>query len=82
MDLEPWLYVGDPLAEAAWESVRRSGRREPNVLVTIRELAEADDLACQRLLADVETVPAWADFDAMRPGAAWASRGRRRTRWA
>ncbi|WP_156755525.1 oxygenase MpaB family protein [Actinokineospora pegani] len=73
VELTPWLRVGDPLAEAAWHAIRHAGHRG-DALLAVRAMAADGDPACQALLLDVETVPSWADFDAMRPGAAFGSR--------
>lgn len=74
VDFESWMYVGDPLAEAALAAVRAGGHRDRNIVSTIRRLADEGDDACRALLRDVETVPAWVDFDTMRVGAEFAAR--------
>jgi hypothetical protein len=73
-ELEPWQFVGDPLAETALDAVRRAGRQHTNMWTAVRSLASEGNRACQRFVLDVESVPSWMDFDAARPGAAFAAR--------
>ncbi|MGV9673927.1 oxygenase MpaB family protein [Nocardia sp. NPDC003482] len=69
MPMEPWLDVGDPLAEAVVIGLR--ARRIPlaNPLPAIRRLAAAGDADCRAFLHDLETPSDWADFASMRLGA-------------
>jgi hypothetical protein len=74
VELEPWLYVGDPLAEQAVRELQARRRIRRNLVVEIRRLALDGNEPCQEFLRDVETPPAWADFDAMRAGGALGKR--------
>ncbi len=70
MSLEPWLDVGDPLAEDVVAVLRTHPGALADPVPAIRALAADGDHACRRFLDDVETPPDWADFDLMRAGGA------------
>lgn len=73
VDVEAFNHVGDPIAEAVVPELREHGLgRDP--ITGARRLAAAGVPAAVAFLGDVEHVPAWADFEAMRAG---ASLGRR-----
>lgn len=74
MPLEPWLDVGDPLAEAVVTEFRsrRIGLIKP--IPAIRQLALEGNTACADFIRDLESPPEWVDFDIMRLGGAMAYR--------
>jgi hypothetical protein len=74
VELEPWLHVGDPLAEAAIVELRAQKRIRRNLVPEIHKLASEGNQPCIDFLRDVETPPSWADFDAMRAGGAMGQR--------
>lgn len=74
MDLEPWLEVGDPLAEAVITALKAHRIPLSNPLPDIRRLAADGDDACATFLRDVETPAPWVDFDRMRLGGNMAYR--------
>jgi len=68
--LQRWRTVGDPLAD---EIVAELATEAPlknihDLLGTVRARAAAGDARCLALLAACESLPAWADFSAMRSG--------------
>lgn len=74
MPLEPWLEVGDPLAEAVVRTLRARHLPLSQPLKAMRRLAAEGEPACAALLRDMETPPVWADFEAMRRGGAMGYR--------
>ena len=74
MALEPWLDVGDPLAEAVVTILRSYRGALADPLPTIRRLTAEGDSTCEAFLREVETPPDWADFDRMRLGGNMAYR--------
>lgn len=68
----PWHYQGDPLAEAVAARLRERRASPGGAVATVRQLADEGDVDCQRLWADMETVPDWVDFGLMRQGGAMA----------
>lgn len=74
MPLEPWLEVGDTLAESVVRTLRARHLPLSQPLKAMRRLAAEGEPACTALLHDMETPPAWADFDAMRRGGAMGYR--------
>jgi hypothetical protein len=74
VELEPWLHVGDPLAETAIKALQAHKLIRRNLIPGIRELASEGNQACIDFLGDVETPPSWADFDAMRAGGVMGQR--------
>lgn len=74
MPLEPWLEVGDPLAEAVVRTLRARHLPLSQPLQAMRRLAAEGEPACAALLHDMETPPAWADFEAMGRGGAMGYR--------
>lgn len=69
VDVEAFRHVGDPLAEALVRDLRDAGLMG-DPFGGARQLQAAGVEAAVAFFADVEHVPAWADFDAMRAGAA------------
>jgi hypothetical protein len=74
MPLEPWLEVGDPLAEAVVRTLRARHLPMSQPLEAMRRLAFEGEPTCAALLHDMETPPAWVDFDLMRQGGAMGYR--------
>jgi len=74
MQMSPWAEVGDPLAEAVVATMRDRRLPMKDPIPEIRRLAADGDQPCRDFLDDIETPPAWADFDRMRPGGAMAAR--------
>jgi hypothetical protein len=69
VDVEAWAHVGDPIGDALVGELRARKLMGGDILVNARRLeAEGVGVAVD-FFADVETVPTWADFDAMRLGA-------------
>ncbi len=74
IDVEAWNFVGDPLCEALLTVMRERRLMGGDIYANARSL-EADGVPeAVAFFADVEAVPMWADFDAMRSGAAMAKR--------
>lgn len=69
-----WHYRGDELAEKAVEALRAQGGSFAHPARRVRELAEAGDRHCAALIADMEAVPEWVDFDLMRRGGGMVQR--------
>ncbi|GAB2980273.1 hypothetical protein [Nocardioides montaniterrae] len=74
VDVEAWDHVGDPLAEALIGRLRDRKLMGGDILATTRRLRREGDPIAEAFLADVEHLPEWADFDAMRPGASFGLR--------
>ena len=70
----PWHFRGDPLAEEVVALLRQNGCSLAQPLQTMRRYAQQGNAACQALLTDMETVPAWVNFELMRTGGAMAQR--------
>jgi len=69
VDVEAFHHVGDPLAEALVIALREH-RTTPDLIAGARQLEAAGHPAAVEFFKDVEHVPDWADFEAMRAGAA------------
>jgi ER-bound oxygenase mpaB/B'/Rubber oxygenase, catalytic domain len=74
VDVEAWNFVGDPIAEALVSHLRSRKLMGGDTLKTVRDLRATGVAEAEAFLADVETVPGWADFEAMRAGADMALR--------
>lgn len=74
VDLVAWNHVGDPLAERLITYLRERRLMGGDLLATARRLRAAGVEEAEAFFADVEWVPPWIDFDAMRPGAAMGAR--------
>lgn len=74
VDIEAWNHIGDPIAEALITYLRERKMMRGDLLATARQLRGAGVVEADRFLTDVEWVPGWVDFDAMRPGAAMGAR--------
>lgn len=68
--LDDWRAKGDPLADAIVSALAAEGplRHIHDLLGTVRARAAAGDTTCRELLAEANTVPAWADSAAMTKG--------------
>lgn len=69
LDVEAWTHVGDPLAEAMVREMRERKLKGRDFYALARELQGMGSEAADLFFADVETVPAWMDFEATRAGA-------------
>ncbi|GAB3865624.1 hypothetical protein GCM10028801_36290 [Nocardioides maradonensis] len=69
IDLDAWNQVGDPIAEALVGLMRDRKLMGGDLLATARRLRADGVGEADAFFTDVEWVPAWADFDAMLPGA-------------
>ena len=74
VDVAAWDRVGDPLGEALIAELREKRLMGGDVLATARELRRQGSVAAEAFFTDVEWVPGWADFDAMRAGALMGAR--------
>ncbi|HSX65912.1 oxygenase MpaB family protein [Nocardioides sp.] len=74
VDVEAWNHVGDPLCEALIAEMRERKKMSGNLYERARELQAEGSKAAEAFFADMEYVPAWADFEQMRLGAAMAAR--------
>lgn len=74
VDVAAWNHVGDPIAEALVGHMREHKLMGGDLLATARRLRAERLEVAEAFFADVEFVPAWADFDAMRAGAAMGLR--------
>ncbi|MEO6885498.1 MAG: DUF2236 domain-containing protein [Jatrophihabitantaceae bacterium] len=75
VDVEAWNYVGDPLCEALVTELRdRKMMGGGNLYAQARALQALGSGAADAFFADVEHVPEWAEFEAMRAGARMAKR--------
>lgn len=74
IDFEAWNAVGDPLAEALITELRSRKQMGGDIYANARKLEADRNPAAVAFFADVEHIPAWADFEAMRPGAAMGRR--------
>lgn len=74
VDVEAWDHVGDPLCEELLTELRDRKLMGGDVLANARRLRVAGVAAADAFLADVESTPAWVDFDAMRAGARFGLR--------
>ncbi len=74
LDMEDWLHAGDPASEAVITLFRARGLPLSRPLPALRELAAAGEPACRQLLAEMETLPDWADFRLMAKGGAMGFR--------
>lgn len=74
VDVEAWNHVGDPITEALIAYMRERKLMSGDLFATARELRAAGVEEAEAFFADVEWVPDWVDFDAMRPGAAMGAR--------
>lgn len=74
VDVEAWDHVGDPIAEDLIGHMRKRKLMGGDVLTNARKLRAEGNRAAEAFFADVESLPAWADFDAMRPGASFGLR--------
>jgi hypothetical protein len=74
VDIEAWDHVGDLLAEALIGHLREHRLMGGDVLATARRLRSEGNEVAEAFFTDVESVPQWADFDAMRPGASFGLR--------
>lgn len=74
LDMQRWLHAGDPASEDVIMLFRARGLPLSRPLPALRELAAAGEPACQRLLAEMESPPAWADFGLMAKGGAMGFR--------
>lgn len=73
-DVDSWLRVGDPLADDVLSELRSQPRGLAAPVPAMRRLADAGNGPCRRFLEHAYAVPEWADFEAMREGAAMAAR--------
>ena len=69
-----WDLVGDPIAEAFLDDVRAHRMTRLDVVDAAYVLRDQGVASATDFLADVEAVPSWVDFDAMRPGARMGAR--------
>lgn len=70
--VEPWLQFGDPLADAFLLELQKRGQ---GLSEAADRLLEPDAPACAvALLAELQHVPEWVDFELMGRGAAMAQR--------
>ncbi|MCQ4118137.1 oxygenase MpaB family protein [Rhodococcus tibetensis] len=69
VDVEAWNHVGDPLAEALITELRERKLMGGDIYANARALESQGVTAAVEFFADVEHVPAWVDFEAMRLGA-------------
>jgi len=69
-----WTEVGDPLAEAAVAAIRRTKNSNLSPTKLVRSLAAEGNVECQSLVAEMESVPHWVNFDFMREGGAMTQR--------
>lgn len=74
LNMESWLHAGDPASEGVITLFRGLGLPLSRPMPALRELAAAGEPACQQLLAEMETLPDWADFDLMAKGGAMGFR--------
>jgi len=74
VDIEAWNLVGDPLCEALFQVLRERKLLAGDIYENARKLQAEGEAAAIAFFADVEAVPAWADFEAMRVGASMACR--------
>lgn len=74
LDLEAWQHVGDPLCEDLLQLMRGRKLMGRDIYANARAL-EADGVPeAVEFFRDVEAVPDWCDFEAMRAGSTMARR--------
>jgi len=68
--LQQWRGVGDPLADRVVAGLAAEGslKNMHDLLGAVREKAARGDADCVAFIAHCNTVPAWADFKAMKKG--------------
>jgi hypothetical protein len=68
--LDRWRTIGDPRADEVVSALAAEGPLKGihDLLAVVRRRAADGDARCRELLAEAETVPAWADFAAMEKG--------------
>ena len=74
VDIVAWNHVGDPLCESLLREMRERKLIQRDILAAAHKLREEGSPAAVSFFRDVEAVPSWADFEAMRPGADMAKR--------
>jgi hypothetical protein len=74
VDLPAWNHVGDPIAEALITCLRDRKMMGGDLLARARALRRQGVAEAEAFFADVEWMPDWVHFDAMRPGAAMGAR--------
>lgn len=73
IDIEAWNHVGDPLCEAVMDELKAHKMLAGDKYTNARQLQAQGNPAAIAFFADVETIPSWLDFDALRAGAKMAA---------
>lgn len=74
VDIEAWNHIGDPLCEDLLTLMRERRLMGGDIFANARKLEADGEPAAVAFFADVEAIPEWADFEAMRQGAAMGRR--------
>ncbi|MFT4265298.1 MAG: oxygenase MpaB family protein [Nocardioides sp.] len=74
VDYEAWNHVGDPLCEALMTLMRERRLMGGDIYANARTLRAEGCPEAIAFFADVETIPSWLDFEALRAGASVGKR--------
>lgn len=69
IDLEAWNHVGDPLCENLFLLMRENKLLAGDIYLNARQLQLEGVPEAVAFFADVEAIPSWLDFEAMKAGA-------------